>query len=170
MAKSEGNTHSHDFRRVRLHTPCFSCTCSTPDAHLLCLTVVVEGIEICRRPKARVKVSRGDSRRHPLVISEQRQQCLPASLRVVPISPVGVHELDGLPKDVFTLWIAIQIIHKAGHGVVKVVSLHAVFVVHNKLHELKALALVDSQHDVIVEELTWKESGQIVEKNTNSEC
>lgn len=78
------------------------------------------------------------------------------------VGPVCVHELDGLSEDVFTLWVAIEVIHKAGHGVVKVVRLNAIFVVHNKLHELKALALVNSQHDIVVEELTLKEMVQIV--------
>lgn len=103
-----------------------------------------------------MQVSCGDSWCHPLVIGEKSQQCLPAGFWVVPVSPVGVHELDGLSEDVFTLWVAIEIIHKAGHSVVKVISLDAIFVVNDQLHKLKALALVHSQHDVIVEELTWK--------------
>lgn len=113
-----------------------------------------------------MQVSCGDSRCHPLVISEKGQQSLPAGLRVVPVGPVCVHELDGLPEDVFALWVAIEVIHKTGHGVVKVVGLNAVFIVHDKLHKLQALALVDSQHDVVVEKLTLNKMVQkVIKKN-----
>lgn len=112
-----------------------------------------------------MQVGCGDSRCHPLVIGEKSQQCFPAGLWVVPVSPVCVHELDGLSEDVFTLRVAIQVIHKARHGVVKVVSLNAIFVVHDKLHEFKALALVNSQHYIVVEELTLKEMVQVVKKH-----
>lgn len=115
---------------------------------------MIEGVKIRWRAKVGVQVSGGDSRRYPLVISKKGQQCFPARLWVMPVGPVCVHELDGLSEDVFTLWVAIEVVHKAGHGVVKVISLDAVFTVHNELHKLKALALVHSQHDVIVEEFT----------------
>ena len=111
-----------------------------------------------------MQVSCGNSWRYPLVVGEKGQQCFPAGLWVVPVGPVCVHELDGLSEDVFTLWVAIEVIHKTGHGVVKVVCLNAVFVVHDKLHELKALALVYSQHNIIVQELTWEEMVQMVVK------
>lgn len=91
------------------------------------------------------------------MIGKKCQQRLPPSLRVVPIGPVGIHKLDGLSEDVFTLWVAVEVIHKAGHSVVKVVSLHTIFIVHDKFHELQALTLVHSQHDIIVKKLAWKE-------------
>lgn len=72
----------------------------------------------------------------------------------MPISPVSVHKLDGLSEDVFAFWVAIKVIHKAGHRVVEVISLDAILIVHDKLDKLKALALVHSQHYIIVEELT----------------
>lgn len=116
-----------------------------------------------------MQVRCGDSGGDPLVIGEEGQQGLPAGLRVVPVSPVCVHELDGLSEDVFALWVAVEVIHKAGHGVVKVVSLNAVLVVHDKLHELKALPLVDAQHDIVVEELALKEIVQMVVKKLKLE-
>lgn len=122
---------------------------------------MVEGVEVRRRAEARVQVGRGDGRCHPLVIGEKGEQGLAAGLRVVPVSPVRVHELDGLPQDVFALWVAVQVVHKAGHGVVEVVGLDAVLIVHDELHELEALTLVDSQHDVIVEELAFQKRGNL---------
>lgn len=120
--------------------------------------MVVEGIEVCRRPEAGVQVSCGDSRCHPLVIGEKGEQRLPPRFRVVPVGPVRVHKLDGLPEDVFALWVAVEVINEAGHGVVKVISLYAVVVVHDELYELKALTLVNSQHDIVVEELPLKKN------------
>lgn len=113
-----------------------------------------------------MQVSCGDSRCHPLVIGKECEQCLPSGLRVVPVCPVCVHELDGLSEDVFALWVAIEVIHKAGHGIVKVVRLNAVFVIHDKLHKLKSFTLVNSQHDIIVEELALKKIVQIVVKKS----
>lgn len=74
----------------------------------------------------------------------------------MPVSPIRVHKLDGLPENVFALWVAIKIVHKAGHGVVEVISLNTIFVVHNEFHEFKPLTLVNSQHNIVVEELPLK--------------
>lgn len=98
------------------------------------------------------------------MIRKKGQKGLSARLRVVPVSPVCVHEFDGLAEDVFALRIAVKVVHKAGHGVVKVIGLNTIFIVHNQLHKLKALALVNSQHDVIVEELPFKSKHIIVFK------
>lgn len=138
----------------------------TAGTHLFRLTVVVKGVKVCRRSKAGVEVSCGDSRCHPLVIGEKGQQCLPPCFRVVSVGPVRVHKLDGLPEDVFALRVAVEVVNEAGHGVVKVISLYAVVVVHDELYELKALTLVDSEHDVVVEELPLrKQMVQMVVKN-----
>lgn len=94
-----------------------------------------------------------------MVISEERQQGLPSSLWVVPIRPVSIHEFDGLSQDVLTLRVTIKVVHKAGHGVVKVIGLDPVFIVYYELHELQTLALVHTQHYIVVEELSWKEMG-----------
>lgn len=67
------------------------------------LTVVVEGVEENRRLELGVQFGSGNSWGHPLVVREQSQEGLPSHVTVVPVSPVRVHELYGLPQDVFTL-------------------------------------------------------------------
>lgn len=125
--------------------------------HLLCLTVVVKCIKVRWWAKAWVQICRGYRWCHPLMVCKKCQKGLPACLRVVPVSPVGVHEFDGLPEYVLAFRVAIKVVHEAGHGVVKVIGLDTIFIVHNQLHKLQALALIDSKHDVIVEELPLKE-------------
>lgn len=66
------------------------------------LTVVVEGVEVDRRLELCVQLGSGDGRGHPLMVREERQQGLPTHVAVVPVGPVGVHEFDGFPQDVFT--------------------------------------------------------------------
>lgn len=96
------------------------------------------------------------------MICKKRQKGLSTCLRVVSVSPVGVHEFDGLPENVFALWIAIKVIHKAGHGIVKIIGLDTIFIVHNQLYKLEALALINSKHDVVVEELAFEEKYKMV--------
>lgn len=122
--------------------------------HLLRLTVVVEGVEVCGGSKTRVKVCCSNGRGHPLVICEKGQKGLPAGFRVVSVCPVCVHELNGLSEDVFALWVTVQVVDEAGHGVVEVIRLNTVFVVYDQLHELQTLTLVHSQHDIIIQKLT----------------
>ena len=119
----------------------------------LALAVVVEGIEIGGRAVLGVQVSGGHGGGHPLVVREQGHQGFAARLGVLLVRPVRVHELDGLPQGVFALRVAVQVVHEVGHGEVEVVGRDAVFVVHDAVHELEPLALVDAEHDVVVEEL-----------------
>lgn len=88
------------------------------------------------------------------MVGEEGQQGLAAGLGVVAVGPVGVHKLDGLSEDVLALRISVQVVHKAGHSVVKVIGLDPVLIVHDQLHELQPLALVHPQHDVIIQEFT----------------
>lgn len=124
---------------------------------------MVEGVEVGGGAKAGVQVGGCHSWRHPLVVGEEGQQRFTAGLWVVAVGPVSVHELDGFPQNVLALRIAIEVVHEARHCVVKVIGLHAVVIVHDQLHKLQALALVDPQHDVVVQELTWrsKEKGHL---------
>lgn len=121
--------------------------------NLLRLTVVVEGVEVGGGAETGVQVCGGHGWRHPLVVGEEGQQRLTAGFWVVAVGPVSVHELDGFPQDVLALRVAVKVVHEARHGVVKVVGLHTIVIVDDELYELQALALVDPQHDVVVEEL-----------------
>ena len=67
------------------------------------LTMMVEGVEKDRRLELSMQLGCGHSRGHPLVVREQSQEGLPTHVTVVPIGPVCVHELDGLPQDIFIL-------------------------------------------------------------------
>lgn len=77
--------------------------CVRPIRPGLSLAVVVEGVEKDWRLELSVQFSRGHSRGHPLVVREQSQKGLPTHVTVVPVGPVCIHKLDGLPQDIFSL-------------------------------------------------------------------
>lgn len=117
------------------------------------LAVVIEGVEVCGRAVAGVQVSCYHRWLHPLVVSEERNQGLPPGLRVILVSPVCVHEFNRLSECVLPIRVAVQTVHEIRHGEVKVVAGHAVLQVHQVLHKAQPLALIHTQHDVVVEEL-----------------
>lgn len=77
--------------------------CVRPFRPGLSLAVVVEGVEEDWRLELSMQFGGGHSRGHPLVVREQSQEGLPPHVTVVPIGPVCIHELDGLPQDIFSL-------------------------------------------------------------------
>lgn len=76
--------------------------CICPVWPCLCLTVMVEGVEEDRRLELCMQFGSSDGWGHPLMVSEKSQQGLPTHVAVVSVSPVGIHELYGLPQDVLT--------------------------------------------------------------------
>lgn len=60
---------------------------------------------------------------------------------------------DAFSEGISAFRVSIQTVHKVGHSKIKVLGRDSVLRVHDTLHKLHSLALVDTQHHVVVQEL-----------------
>lgn len=80
----------------------------SPGRRGITLAVVVEGVEVGGRAILSVEVSCGNCRRHPLVVCEKCDQCLPTCFCVVSICPVRVHKPF---TNIFTMLVCTETLH-----------------------------------------------------------